>query len=62
MTRPGVLVDRLALVVCASIADAALAWMLFHPAAAAILQIVLVAIAVIWRLQLRHRPDSLAGT
>ena len=60
MTWPGALVDRLALLLWALVVDAILAWIVFHPTAAVVLQVTLVVIAVIWRFQLRHHPDSLA--
>ena len=59
MTWPGVLVDRLALLLCALIMDAILAWMVFHPVAVGVLQITLVVIAVIWRFQMHHHPTRL---
>jgi len=62
MTRPAVLVDRLALVLCALGIDVALAWIVFHPAAAAVLQISLVAIVVVWRFELHHHSERVART
>jgi hypothetical protein len=51
--------DRLALVLWALAVDVGLAWLVFHPAAAAVLQLTLIVFAVIGRFTLHH-ADSIA--
>jgi hypothetical protein len=51
--------DRLALVLWALVVDVGLAWLVFHPAAAVVVQLALIAFAAIRRLTL-HRADSTA--
>jgi hypothetical protein len=52
--------DRLALVLWALAVDVGLAWLVFHPAAGAVLQLALVLFVVIRRFTL-HRPESIAN-
>ena len=52
--------DRLALVLWALLVDVALAWLVFHPAAAAVLQLALVLFAIVRRFTL-HRPERIAS-
>lgn len=51
--------DRLALVLWALAADVVLAWLVFHPAAAAVLQLTLVLFVAIRRFTLHH-AESIA--
>jgi hypothetical protein len=51
--------DRLALVLWALLVDVGLVWLVFHPAAAVVLQLAFIVFALIRRLTL-HRADSIA--
>ena len=44
--------DRGALIGCAIVIDAGLAWLALHPAAAGILQVATVAFCLVWRLRM----------
>jgi len=48
--------DRLALVVLATLVALLLAWLVFHPQIVAVLQAALVAGVAAWRLSMRRRP------
>jgi hypothetical protein len=50
--------DRCALVGCGLVSAAALAWLVFHPAAAGALQIAMIAMALVWRARLSHIPPA----
>jgi hypothetical protein len=53
------LTDRVALIVCALVVDAALLWLVFHPSAAVVLQVSLIAGVTMWRVRLEHRFEAL---
>ena len=50
--------DRCALLVCATVTTAALAWLVLHPAAGGVLQVAIIAVGLVWRTRLSHRPPA----
>jgi hypothetical protein len=52
--------DRVALVLWALGVDAALVWLVFHPWAAAVLQLSLIIGVMMWRVRLDHQSGAIA--